>query len=104
MAVSELYRHAVSKCRIYHKVFNIPCCIVISTRWLFNKRKLTIAYSELGKIVKEVDISIDEDFILHVPMAFLTDNMLPGPRSTLMAHCETLVFHLEAELLTRLIP
>lgn len=99
VAVSQRYAAAISKCNKYYKVFKIPVSVIISTRNLFKHKQLTIMYSELGKITRELEVPIDEDFSLHVPMALLTKEMLPESRRALLENSDKLLIHLKLQSL-----
>lgn len=77
---------------------------MISSQRLFKKRALRMAYCELGRIIKEVDISLDEGFIINIPTILLTENMLPEERNILLSQHETSILRLEPEFLTELVP
>lgn len=105
VAVSQRYSAAIAKCKVYYRAFKIPVSIIISSRNLFKHRKLTIMYSELGKVTRELEVPIDEDFTLHIPMALLTENMLPESRRVLLLNqSDKLTLYLKSQRLVSLIP
>lgn len=88
---------------MYYTAFKIPFAIVISSQKLIKHKKLSIMCSSFGKIVNEFDAPLSEDIIFHIPLGLFTMNMLPKPRSELLAQSDKVTFCLKSKRLMELI-